>query len=140
MTAEKELFKEVIEWPEFQRDFKKLLKKFRSLKEDFATFKKVSLKAYHKLGETNVGIVPVSDLGIQNPKIYKVKKFACRALRGRGAQSGMRIIYACFQDRDKIEFIEIYFKGDTENEDRERIKRLYGSVRSEIHPSADSQE
>ncbi len=57
------------------------------------------------------------------PKTYKVKKFACRALKGRGADSGLRIIYAYFEKADKIELVEIYFKGDKENEARGRILR-----------------
>jgi len=43
---------------------------------------------------------------------------ACRALRRRA----LRVIYAYFEQEQRIEFIEIYFKGDKENEDRKRIK------------------
>jgi hypothetical protein len=35
--------------------------------------------------------------------------------------SGIRIIYAYYENEDVIEFIEIYFKGDKENEDKNRI-------------------
>jgi hypothetical protein len=31
------------------------------------------------------------------------------------------VIYAYWEEKDKLEFIEIYFKGDKENEDRDRI-------------------
>jgi hypothetical protein len=62
---------------------------------------------------------------IESPKIYKAKKFACRSLKGKGVQSGIRVIYAYFEEKDKIELIEIYYKGDKENEDRERILRYY---------------
>jgi hypothetical protein len=54
-----------------------------------------------------------------------VKKFACKSLKGKGVQSGIRIIYSYFEKDDRIEFVEIYYKGDKENDDRERIKRLY---------------
>lgn len=37
----------------------------------------------------------------------------------------MRITYAYFLDEDRIEFIEIYYKGDQDNEDKERFK-AYG--------------
>jgi len=40
--------------------------------------------------------------------------------------SGIRIIYAYFEKEDAIEFIEIYFKGDKENEDKKRIKKYSG--------------
>jgi len=62
---------------------------------------------------------------IQNSKIYKAKKFACRSVRRKGVQSGIRVIYAYFEEEDKIELIEIYYKGDKESEDRERILKYY---------------
>lgn len=46
-------------------------------------------------------------------------------MKGKGAASGIRIIYAYNEKEDIIEFIEIYFKGDKENEDRERILKHF---------------
>ena len=43
---------------------------------------------------------------------------ACRALRDRS----LRTIYGYLEQEQRIDFIEIYFKGEKENEDRERIK------------------
>ena len=40
--------------------------------------------------------------------------------------SGIRLIYAYFEDKDVIEFIEIYFKADKEKEDRNRVLKYYG--------------
>ena len=124
MTRPKGPFNEIIECPEFKKDFKRLLKKYRSLEEDFETFKNTPLKAFHKLDQANVGIVPISDLGVLNPKIYKATKFACKALKGRGAATGIRIVYAYYPKEDKIFFIEMYFKADQENEDKDRIKQI----------------
>jgi len=56
-------------------------------------------------------------------KICKIKKFACRTLKGHGSRSGIRVIYAFHTEILKIEFIEIYFKGNKESEDKERIKK-----------------
>jgi len=39
--------------------------------------------------------------------------------------SGIRVIYAYWEDKDRIEFVEIYFKGDKKNEDRDRLLRNY---------------
>jgi len=119
------IFKEINYLPEFEKEKKKLLKRFRTLDEDLQTFIDVQLKLFHKLGIDNNAVEHISDLSISEPKIYKVKKFACKALKGKGVQSGIRITYSFFQDEDKIEFIEIYHKGDKENEDKERIKKLY---------------
>ena len=119
------IFREISQLPEFERDFKKLSKKFKTLEEDFENFKNTQLNLYHKLRIDNKGIFSISDLGINTPRIYKAKKFACRSLKSRGVGSGIRVIYAHFEDQDKVEFIEIYFKGDKDTEDRERILKHY---------------
>jgi hypothetical protein len=46
---------------------------------------------------------------------------ACKALKGRGINSGLRLVYAYFPESQKIIFIELYHKNDKENEDRARI-------------------
>ncbi len=127
MAMPREIFSEIGECQEFKRDFKKLLKRFKSLEEDFETFQNIALKAFHKLDQENLGIVQIPGLGFEYPQVYKATKFACKSLKGRGAASGIRVIYAYLPDKDKIHFIEIYFKADQENEDRERIKNAFKS-------------
>ncbi len=119
------IFKDIVYLQEFVKEKKKLLKRFRTLDEDLDNFINIQLKLFHKLGIDNNAVEQISDLGISKPNIYKVKKFACKSLKGKGVQSGIRIIYSYFEKDDKIEFVEIYYKGDKENEDRDRIKRLY---------------
>ena len=114
---------EVARAPEFDRDMKKLLKRFSTLEEDLDTFIKTGMRLYHELNIDNNGIFPITGLGFEEPRVYKVKKFACRSLKGKGAVSGIRIIYAYFRD-DRALLIEMYFKGDQQNEDRDRIKHL----------------
>lgn len=121
----KRVFKEIRKLAEFEKDFKKLAKRFKTLDDDIETFINRQLKLTHKLGIDNKGVVPISGLGIEIPKIYKAKKFACKALKGRGGMSGIRIIYAYYEKEDVIEFIEIYFKGDKANEDEKRIIKNY---------------
>lgn len=121
----KKIFNEVKFLPEFEKDLKKL-KKFKTLKDDLEIFIEKQLQLFHKLGIDNKGVVQISNLSIEYPRIYKARKFACRSLKGKGSASGIRVIYAYFKDEDRVEFIEIYYKGDKENEDRERILRHYG--------------
>ena len=121
------IFHEVSRLPEFEKDIKKLLKRFKTLEDDLEIFIKNELNLYHKLKIDNKGVFQVPGLKIKVPKIYKAKKFACRSLKGKGVQSGIRVIYAHFEEKDKIELIEIYYKGDKENEDRERIIKYYAS-------------
>lgn len=119
-------FKEVVELPEFKRDLKKLLKRFPTLKEDLENFISAQLVPFHKLGMDNNGIFRLTDLGFDNPPVFKAKKFACRSLKGKGVMSGIRIIYAFYSDIDRIELVEIYYKGIKENEDHLRVLHLFG--------------
>jgi len=121
------IFHEVYRLPEFDKDLQRLLKRFKTLEDDLRIFIEKGLYLYHKLKLDNKGIFQIAGLGIKKAKIYKAKKFACRSLKGKGVQSGIRLIYAYFEEEDKIELIEIYYKGDKEKEDRERILRYYGS-------------
>lgn len=121
------IFREISCLSEFEKDIQRLLKRFKTLEDDLKIFIEKELNLYHKLKIDNKGIFQVSGLQIDSPKIYKAKKFACRSLKGKGVQSGIRVIYAYLEEKDKIELIEIYYKGDKENEDRERIRRYYKS-------------
>lgn len=112
--------------PEFDKDLKQLLKRYRSLEDDLTVFINTQLVLLHKQKIDNRGIVLINNLGIEEPKIFKAVKFASKSIHGRGAASGIRLTYAYFEDADHIEFIQIYFKADDENEGRERIKSIYG--------------
>jgi mRNA-degrading endonuclease RelE of RelBE toxin-antitoxin system len=83
------------------------------------------MNAFHKQNVDSRAIFHITDLSIHSPKIFKAKKFACKALKGKGVQSGIRVIYAYDEEEDKVEFIEIYCKGDKESEDRERILKYW---------------
>lgn len=102
---------------EFEKDIKKLLKRYRTLKDDLEVVRKV-LTA--EPGERPPFSFRIEGLGIQSC-IIKVKKIACKVLKGRGANSGLRLIYAHFEEEKKIVMIELYHKSDKEVEDRERI-------------------
>jgi mRNA-degrading endonuclease RelE of RelBE toxin-antitoxin system len=119
------IFREISRLPEFDKDMRKLLRRFKTLEDDLRVFIKNELNLYHKIRIDNKGVFQVPGLKIESPKIYKAKKFACRSLKGKGVQSGIRVIYAYFEEQDRIELIEIYHKGDKENEDRERILKYY---------------
>jgi len=118
-------FAKVIRRPEFEKDIKKLLKRYRSLEEDLSIFINTQLHLFHYFAKDNKGIARIDHLGIDHPKIYKAVKFACKSFPGRGAASGIRVVYAFFEDSNHIEFVQIYFKGDAETEDRDRIRSLY---------------
>jgi len=106
----------------FQKDLKRLLKKYRTLEGDLETAKRNAIELYHLKHIDNRSVFPIPDFCNEAILVCKIKKFACKALKGRGSKSGIRIIYAYHVAISKVEFIEIYFKGEKENEDRERIK------------------
>ncbi|MCX6807635.1 MAG: hypothetical protein NTZ80_02420 [Patescibacteria group bacterium] len=107
---------------EFQKDFKKLSKKYRSLANDFELAKVATIELYHIHQINNASIFQIQGFCTDEIQICKIKKFACLALGGRGSSSGIRVIYAIQPKVKKVVFIEIYFKGNQENENRERIK------------------
>ena len=111
------------ETQEFKKDFKKLLKRFKSLAEDLATLKKAVIEIYHLKNIDNLSTFEIQGFSFGEFSFWKIKKIACKSLKGRGVKSGLRIIYKYYKNIAKVVFIEIYFKGDKENEDKERIKR-----------------
>lgn len=97
---------------EFQKDFKKFLKKFRSLNSDLKEFKKI-------LNNSPLGIGKHFNIITKDNLVFIIKaRFFCCSLR----KKDLRIIYAYHQDKKIIEFIEIYFKGNKPREDLRRIK------------------
>ncbi|MFH1612780.1 MAG: hypothetical protein ABIB46_03500 [bacterium] len=104
---------------EFQKDFKKLFKKIKSLDQDLIEFQKV-------LNERPLGIGRHFNIIIKNEQCSIVKaRLFCRYLK----DTSLRIIYAFHKQNCKIDFLEIYFKGKKTNENDKRIqvylKKIY---------------
>jgi len=116
-------FSRITRLPEFEKDLKRLLKKYPTLEEDLATWSEKELFLCHRLGIDNGGVFRITGLGTESAAIFKGKKFACRSLKGRGVHSGIRVIYSYDAGEDSVDLLEIYFKGDKKSEDRERIKQ-----------------
>ena len=106
---------------EFQKDLKRLLKRFRTLEDDLETLKKYLCVLPSASPPTSFLINSIAS----QHEIVKIKKFSCKSLKGRGSNSGMRVVYAFHKEEQKIVFVEMYFKGDQENEDRDRIRKYY---------------
>ncbi|MGN8056728.1 hypothetical protein ACTJKN_10670 [Pedobacter sp. 22163] len=102
---------------DFEKDLKKLLKRYRSLQSDLEDVK-IILRV--KPDERNPFSFRINNLGITTC-VIKIKKITCDSLKGRGVNSGLRLIYAYFEKEEKIVFIELYHKNDKENEDKQRI-------------------
>src|ERR1700741_175660 len=107
--------------PEFYKDLKKLSKRYRTLEEDLETAKKNAIELFHIKEVNNLSVFPMPGFSLEKVKICKIKKFSCKALKGKGVKSGIRVVYAFYPETQLVEFIEMYYKADQENEDRNRI-------------------
>lgn len=112
---------------EFGRDLKRLSKKFPSLEGDLETAKKNAIELRYERNMDNGAVFEISGCCSETVKVAKVKKFACKSLRGTGVRSGIRLIIAYYPGESRVVFIEIYYKGEKENEDRDRIKEHLAS-------------
>lgn len=110
--------------PEFEKDMKSLLKRFRTLEDDFEKFKKYSLETHFEKNVETTSFVKIEGMCADLYTSYKVRKFACRSLPGKGNQSGIRIIFIWEENSRTITFVEIYFKGNKTLEDKERLKSV----------------
>ena len=110
----------------FENEFKKLLKKYPSLEGDFATLRKTVIELIHDKNFPLPYVVRVEGLCANDSKYVtmKVRKFSCRSLKGKGSNTGLRLIYVFEPAKKKVTFLEIYCKADKENENRERIKEF----------------
>lgn len=112
---------------EFLKDFKKLSNKFKTLENDLAEFKKI-------LFESPLGIGKHFNVITKSGQVYIIKaRFFCQSLK----KKDLRIIYAYIENKaiiemTGIEFIELYFKGNKKNEDRERIKEYLKNYQIKI--------
>ncbi len=105
--------------PEFSKEFLRLLKKYRSLEEDIKIFERFVAANPTGLGK-NFTIIHSSE----EVKIVKARMM-CTSLKERS----MRIVYAHHEGTLTFVHIEIYFKGDKENEDRLRVKAYVDSLK-----------
>jgi len=100
------------ETPEFLKEHKHYLKKYKTLDSDLLNFKKVISSLPRGTGK-HFNVITIS-----NEVVIIKARFFCRCLK----RSSLRIIYAYCEKQETVDFIQIYFKGDKEDEDRERIK------------------
>ena len=102
----------------FTKELKQLSKKYKSLPKDLGEFKNIlsAIPAGHTKHFTHLN---KNELCV----IIKARLF-CRYLKG----SSLRIIYAFHFQTNEIDFIEIYFKGNKANENKDRIKAYLKSL------------
>jgi mRNA-degrading endonuclease RelE of RelBE toxin-antitoxin system len=107
----------VEELDEYRQDVKELSKKYRSISDDMKVVKKV---LFVNPNERPPFSFRIDNLDLKTC-VIKVKKIASRSFKGKGVNSGFRLIYAHFESENRIVLIELYHKSNKEIEDRERI-------------------
>ena len=101
---------------QFDKEFKKLAKKFRTLPEDFERIKKI-IKTF-PTGEDSRHATILRRYG----EIFVLKR---RMLSRSTRRSDFRIIYMYDGRNIEILFIEIYFKGTQVKETDQRINKIF---------------
>lgn len=113
----------------FTRLFKKLTKRFRTLPQDLELAKKAAIELLHLHELDNQSCFRLRHFNHPDCIFFKIKKFACRSLKGKGARSGIRVIYAFFPKSSEVVFIEIYYKeSDDQGESQELIDEYLGCL------------
>ncbi len=118
--------------PAFERDFKKLEKRYKSLKKDFELMKRAAIELYFLHGIDNRSIVPIAHFCDDEHKSYKVRKIAYMALKSRGVNSGLRVVFVYLPQKRSVIFIEIYFKADQANENRARLEEFIKGMNEQL--------
>jgi len=104
--------------PEFEKELKKLAKKYPSIVSDVEDIKPILSDSPTGVGK-NFTIINITG----EIKVVKVR-IQCESLRSRA----IRLIYAFRGDRIEFIYLELYFKGDKANEDRERVRQYLKDV------------
>jgi len=109
------------ELPEYKKDFKRLLKKYYTLERDIDDVRK---DLNDEPGASPPFSFQIEGLGISTC-VIKVKKIASDSFKGRGVNSGFRLVYAYFAEEQRIVFVELYHKNEKDNEDKSRIRKNF---------------
>lgn len=97
----------------FCKDLKALGKRFRSLPNDLDSFCRVL-----SVGRPDPRLKHTAMLAqVNGVSIWKMR-FFCKYLKG----SSLRVVFAYFEDGSRVDFLEMYFRGDKDNEDAFRYE------------------
>jgi mRNA-degrading endonuclease RelE of RelBE toxin-antitoxin system len=109
---------------EFEKDLKELSKRYPSIRGDFELFITQLLDCRPENEWGNFGVVKIENNCGGSFTAHKARKFRCKSLKNKGSQSGMRIVFVYIQTVREVHFVEIYFKGDKENNDQGRLQKF----------------
>lgn len=108
----------------YQRKYKKLVKKYKSLPDDLQTVKEAAIELFHIYHIDNRSVFQIQDVGSESFVCYIVKKIACKAMKGKGVKSGLRLTYVYDVENSLVYLVEIYHKADQSVEDKDLLKEV----------------
>lgn len=115
----------------FEKQLKKLLKKYRTLEDDLKIAERAAIELFHITQIDNNAMELIPGFDGKCVKIFKIKKFACKSLSGKGVRSGIRIIYGFYSDNMQVEYLEIYYKEKSNSDmDYGFIKKYFSEKES----------
>lgn len=101
---------------EFDKNVKNYFKKYFSLKEDLRTYRELLINRYKEIKNIREIISKHINILYEKENIFVLKeRLAVLCLSNKG--KSFRVIYIYI--KNKIIFIELYYKGDKENENKE---------------------
>jgi hypothetical protein len=126
------MFSGILRLPEFEGDLKHLKKRYPSLDGDLEVLTRALYVWLHIQGKPGQSCgdryVVMSGYGPSGYHLYKIRHMACAAIPGKGSQTGLRVVCAYWPDSDTLEFIQLYFKADSDLEDQKRIRGYVKTV------------
>jgi mRNA-degrading endonuclease RelE of RelBE toxin-antitoxin system len=100
----------------FQKELKKLSKKYKTLPDDLKILESLIVKFPRGEDSRHCNI-----LKEEGQKVICKRRMMCRSLKG----SEFRVIYYSDGERMEVEHIEIYYKGVKSTENKNRIDELW---------------
>ena len=107
---------DITQGAEFAKEFKKLKKKYPSLLEDLAVLEKLIEK--FPFGEDSRHC---NTLRREGDRCICKRRMMCRSVRG----SEFRVLYYYDGTILELQYIEIYYKGSKETEDKRRVEMVW---------------
>ena len=104
---------------EFKKDCKRLAKKFRSLPNDIAELCRVISSQGPKPRPNHTVLLTQNGTA----SVWKMRLF-CDYLK----RKSLRIVFLYFEKEDRVDLIEVFHKGDKDNEDSGRYSHYLSCV------------
>ena len=106
----------VLQGKEFKKELKKLQKKYPSLPKDLAVIEKLIFAFPFGEDSRHCNVLKQA-----KRKFICKRRMMCRSVKG----SEFRVIYFYDGETITLEYLEIYYKGNKEAEDKKRVDQIW---------------